>query len=310
MHFLLVLFQIITNQSAKSLYMQTTIQNEYLKITAKTAGAELTSVFSKTQNKELLWNANTDFWPRHAPVLFPIVGKLKNNTFAHQGKHYQLPQHGFARDNNFELEHQTENSLTFLLKSHAETLLKYPFDFELRLVYTLQNNQLHTQYVVKNTGTETQYFSIGAHPAFMCPLFENEKLEDYYLVFEKPETLDRHLLADGLFDYSTESVLSHQRELPLNESLFEKDAVVFKNMASEKVVLKSNKSNYTLEFTYSGFPHFGIWSKKDSGFLCLEPWCGYSDYVDASGEISEKIAIQSLVPQAIFERTFSAKFSF
>lgn len=290
--------------------MKISLENQYLKVTAKTAGAELTSVYSKSENKELLWDANADFWPRHAPVLFPIVGKLKNNTFIHQGKHYQLPQHGFARDYEFELEAQTENSLTFLLKSNLETLLKYPFDFEFRLVYTLEENELHTKYSIKNTGSETQYFSIGAHPAFKCPLFENEKLEDYYLVFEKPETLDRHLLTDGLFDYSTESVLSHQTELTLNESLFEKDAVVFKNMISQKVILKSNKSNYTLEFTYNGFPHFGIWSKKGSGFLCLEPWCGYSDYVDASGEISEKSAIQNIVSQGVFERTFSVKFYF
>ena len=94
------------------------------------------------------------------------------------------------------------------------------------------------------------------------------------------------------------------------DKLIDKLSVVFKNMTSEKVILKSNKSNYSLEFTYFGFPHFGIWSKKDSGFLCLEPWCGYSDYVDASGEIAEKSAIQSLKPQGVFERTFAAKFSF
>lgn len=284
------------------------LENKFLKVTAKTAGAELTSVFHKVLNKELLWNANANFWSRHAPVLFPIVGKLKNNTFTHQGKYYQLPQHGFARDTDFELESQTENSLTFLLKSNAETHLKYPFDFELRLAYTLEDTRLHTQYFVKNTGIKNMAFSIGAHPAFVCPVYENEAFTDYYLEFEKTETLERYLLTDGLFNGQTEQIMTASNRLDLNEELFLKDAVVFKNMQSTYMILKSKKSDYKLKFTFQDFPYFGIWSKAGSGFICLEPWCGISDSFDFKGELHQKEGIEMVTPNQSFERIFSMEF--
>ncbi len=288
--------------------MQSTIQNEFLKVTVKAAGAELTSIFHKQKQKELLWNANPEFWSRHAPVLFPIVGKLKNNSFTVSGNSYSLPQHGFARDTDFELLQQSENAVVFTLKSTAETLKKYPFDFELQLKYSLDGLKLNTQYTVINTGENKLPFSIGAHPAFVCPMNENETLADYYLEFEKQETLDRHLLSDGLFNGETERVMTATNFLALNEELFLKDAIVFKNMQSTYMILKSKKSDYTLRFSFEGFPYFGIWSKENSGFLCLEPWCGISDRFDFDGEIYQKEAIETLSPTQIFERVFSVEF--
>ena len=285
-----------------------TLQNEYLKVTAKATGAELTSIFSKVRNKELLWNADAKFWSRHAPVLFPIVGKLKNNKYTVSDHQYSLPQHGFARDMDFEMYHQTTDKITFKLQSNPDTLQKYPYHFEFFLSYELYNNEVKTTYEVKNKGSENMFFSIGAHPAFVCPLFENETLEDYYLEFEKAEVLKRHLLTDGLFDGTTEAVFLDENILPLHEDLFDKDAVVFKNIQSQSMVLKSKKSDYTLQFNFEGFPHFGIWSKRGSGFLCLEPWCGYSDAIDFKGEFYEKEAIESVMPNQEFTRSFTAVF--
>ncbi len=289
--------------------MSLIIENNYLKVTTKTAGAELTSVYSKTRDKELLWDANPEFWSRHAPVLFPIVGKLKDNVYRVDAKEYSLPQHGFARDMEFELSSQTKNKISFVLKSDATTLLKYPYLFELIVSYELKENELKTTFSVANNGQKPMIFSIGAHPAYVCPLYENETLSDYYLELDQQETLERHLLTDGLFDNSTELVVNNSKTITLSDALFDKDAVVFKNIKSQKMTLKSKTSDYQLQFEFNNFPHFGIWSKRDSGFICLEPWCGYSDSVEASGDIETKTAIETLLPNDVFERSYSAYFN-
>lgn len=288
--------------------MHYTLENEHLKVTAKIQGAELTSIYNKSTQKEMLWNANPTFWARHAPVLFPIVGKLKEDNFTFKDNIYHLPQHGFARDMDFEWVEQTENSLVFVLKSTSETLKKYPFSFELYITYRISQKILQTEYTVRNLSALAMPFSIGAHPAFVCPTEQNESLSDYYLEFEHSETLDRHLLTDGLFNGQIERVMTDTAILDLNEDLFEKDAIVFKNMKSTYMILKSKKHSNTLTFSFKGFPYFGIWSKKESGFICLEPWCGLSDRFDFDKQLQQKEGIQSISPSQSFSRMFSVSF--
>ncbi|MDQ3046368.1 MAG: aldose 1-epimerase family protein [Bacteroidota bacterium] len=281
------------------------LTNDHLQIKINAAGAELQSFWHKQKKKEYLWQGNPESWPRRAPVLFPIVGKLNNNSYTYKETSFSLPQHGFARDKNFRVEHQSGSMITFLLSSDDETLTNYPFPFELRIVYELKEKSLFVQYIIRNTGKEEMLFSIGAHPGFICPLNEAESFSDYFLEFEKEETLERHLLTEGVFNGKTELVMKSENILPLTEGLFSKDAIVFKNMKSTYMILKSKRSDYLLKFSFPGFPYFGIWKKPGANFICLEPWLGIADNHDHSGELKNKEGILSLAPDLEFKASYS-----
>jgi galactose mutarotase-like enzyme len=234
-------------------------------------------------------------WNRHAPILFPIVGRLRNNQYQWDGQSFSLSQHGFARDREFDYLDRSENSLTLALYADVETRRVYPFNFELRVTYTVADNSLEITYQVINRGEERMLFSIGAHPGFNCPLLPNETFEDYYLEFAQPETMERHLLEDGLFNGQTEPFLYRQQTLPLSRSLFEQDAVVVKNFKSQSLILKSNQHAHQVKVSFAGFPYLGIWTKNAaSPFLCIEPWYGLADRTDASGNLADKEGIISL----------------
>jgi galactose mutarotase-like enzyme len=283
------------------------IENECLSIEVSSSGAELKSLFHKASEKEYLWQGNAAWWPRSAPVLFPVVGKLNNNTYRSNGLTYHLPQHGFARDLDFLLVEKHRNKLVFSLRSDENTLNNYPFEFELQISYELLASRVIISYEVKNTGEQDMYFSIGAHPGFNCPLNDTELFSDHFLEFEKEETLDRYLLDEGAFNGKTERVMSNTKILELNEELFRKDAIVFKNMRSEFVILKSKHPGASLKFEFKGFPYFGIWTKPGAPFICLEPWCGIADNKDFNGELKDKEGIVCLEPKNNFLRHYSVE---
>lgn len=279
--------------------MTTTIKNSNLSAEINPFGAELISLKSNN-NKEYIWEGNPDFWGKHSPVLFPIVGTLKNNSFLYEGTQYHLSRHGFARDMTFELIEKKENSATFSIKSSVETLKKYPFEFELQLIYTLHNSNLDIEYKVINTGKSKMPFSIGAHPAFA--LVGNFK--NYSIAFEKEEPLEYHLLENDLISSKTATIQSNQKQIPLTYDLFENDALIFKKLQSNALTILED-SNPVLTVHFEDFPSLGIWTKMNAPFLCIEPWFGYSDTNENSGNLFEKEGIQVLDK----DQTFQAKFS-
>jgi galactose mutarotase-like enzyme len=280
-----------------------TLENDFFSICISAHGAELHSIYSKKLDKELLWSGYDKVWARHAPVLFPIVGKLKNDTFTFNGKSYSLPQHGFARDMEFQLISKSNDCIVFELNSNNETLKKYPFQFSLQIEYKLENDKLHCNYKVNNTGDTEMYFSIGSHPGFICPLMAGEQLSEYTITFEKEETAKRNLLDGGLFNGIQEDVIVNRKHILLSKEIFEKDAIVLKALNSEALQLHSN--NYTLNFFWHNMPYFGIWAKKGiEEFICLEPWAGLADSTNASGDIKEKEGIITLSPTKVFECGF------
>jgi galactose mutarotase-like enzyme len=285
--------------------MAYTIENDHLKIEVASAGAELKSIVKKKNRAQYIWNGSAEWWPRSAPVLFPIVGKLNNNAYQYQGKTYSLPQHGFARDQEFVVRSATNESIALRLTAQEDLMLQYPFPFTLTITYSLNESDLHISYEVANTGKSLQYFSIGAHPGFA--LAPGETLNDYYLEFEHAETASRYLLENGLFTGVTEPVLNNTNRLDIDEKLFLKDAIVFKNMKSTAVSLKSRKSAHALTYSFEGFPYFGIWSKPGAPFLCLEPWCGLADPVGFQGDLSIKEGITRLEPGAVWVRNTTIK---
>ncbi len=282
-----------------------TLSNNKISIQVNPKGAELNSLFNKETNLEYLWNAGAE-WPKKSPVLFPIVGGLKNNTYTYNGKEYTLPRHGFARDMNFNLIGQTGNSLTFSLKSNEETLKVYPFAFTFMVRYTLHDTMLEITFIVQNTGAENMYASVGAHPAFKVPLVEGTTYEDYYLQFNKVENAARWpLSAQGLIEEKPVSYLDNTDVLPLKKDLFTADAVVFKDLLSTSITLKSNKTPHGLKVRFGGFPYMGLWSTKQADFVCIEPWCGIADSVNADGQLENKEAIEVIKSDELFERSYS-----
>lgn len=269
--------------------MQTTITKSGLTATINTKGAELVSLKNATNHREYIWEGNSSFWGKHSPILFPIVGTLKNGCYTYNHKTYQLPRHGFARDFDFELVEKTQHQAVFSLKSNAETLLKYPFHFELKLHYTIANSRLTIVYEVINCENFTMPFSIGGHPAFGLP----ESFESYALQFEKPENLVGYELKNDLVAATKNTIETKNGLLPLTYSLFENDALILKEMQSKAVTILEN-GKPLLKISFKDFPHFGIWTKPGAPFICLEPWLGYSDRVDANGNIAQKEAIQLL----------------
>jgi galactose mutarotase-like enzyme len=280
--------------------LTTIIANASLSATINSKGAELISLKNSTINREYIWEGNPEFWGKHSPVLFPIVGTLKNDQYQYNNEFYSLSRHGFARDLNFKIIEKEANKVVFSLVASDETKEKYPFDFELQISYVLDEQTLTIEYKISNNSKETMPFSIGAHPAFALP----ELFESYALAFEYQEALQSYSLEKDLLSDKSFVVEMSEKVVPLAYSLFENDALIFKKMQSKQITILENAIPI-LDFKFTDFPNFGIWTKANAPFLCLEPWLGYSDSLTASGKILEKEAIQFLSPKTSFDCQFS-----
>ena len=212
----------------------------------------------------------------------------------------QLLRHGFARDVNFQLISKTDEEAVFSLLANEETLNVYPFLFELQLKYTLIENELQITYNIYNKDNVVLPFSIGAHPAFALP----NDFENYALEFDQLENLISYQLENDLISDSTIEHQMIENKLPLTYSLFENDALIFKNLNSKKITILENNIPL-LQIKFNDFPHFGIWTKKEAPFICLEPWLGYSDTIHSNGAFLDKEAIQLIEPNETFDCGFS-----
>lgn len=289
--------------------MEVFLENKFVRVGIKTAGAELFSVIHKTHKIQYIWRADASFWGKSSPVLFPIVGTLKNNQFIHKGKTYTLPRHGFARDMDFSVERQTEDEIVFSISDNAATHEKYPFEFRFSLIYRLDENKLVVTYNVENTGGEMLYFSVGGHPAFAVPLKNNATYSDYYLLFNREEEAARWpISSDGLIELNPEEFLIHTNRLNLTHELFYRDAVVLKHLKSDTISLKSDTDDHGLDFHFKDFPFLGLWAAKNADFICIEPWCGIADPVNHDQELSRKEGIESLQSGRTWARSWSVDF--
>jgi len=284
------------------------ISNGTLSIQVADKGAELQSLYSKQYELEYMWSGDPAFWAKRSPVLFPVVGGLRNNMYTYKGKEYQLGRHGFARDNTFQLVEKTNESLTFSLHSNKQTKAIYPFDFVFTVRYTLQENALQITFIVQNTGPENLLFSVGAHPAFAVPFVKGTNYEDYYLEFNKTEDAGRWpLSSEGLIESVPTSFLKNESKLRLQKELFYKDAIVFKHLRSDAISIVSDKTPRGVKVQFTGFPYMGIWAAKDADFVCIEPWLGIADSVNASGDLEDKEGINMLKPSGKFDTSYSIK---
>jgi galactose mutarotase-like enzyme len=281
--------------------MNQTLENSHLTITVKPRGAELCSIRSAA-GTEYIWQADPAVWPRHAPVLFPIVGRLANDRYSIDGKSWELKQHGFARDMDFELEERTANSLLYSLLPSEATRRQYPFEFVLRIRYALAKSGLEIGYEVTNAGRTVMPFSIGAHPGFSLALEPGDRMEDYDLQFDRPGPMDTHLLnADHLVSGETVRVLEAGCDaISLRRDLFDRDALIFLGVSSHAVSLRSRRHGHGVGVDFPGFPDLGIWSKPSAAFVCIEPWHGHADPAQTPGSLMEKPGIIRLAPGRAF----------
>lgn len=283
------------------------LSNDYLKLSVKEEGAEICSLKSAKNNIEYIWQADSKVWGHHSPILFPIVGALKDGKYNFADKEYHLPQHGFVRQNKeIKLFNSSGKSLCFLLKHNEETLKSYPFEFELYITYTLNGNKLEIEFKVINPTKDLLYFSVGAHPAFRCPLNGTEKYSDYYLEFQNKEEAKSFLIASGgLISNDVKDIFNDTNIIELNEDIFNEGALVFKHLKSKRIHLRSKKSKQKITVSFDGFPFMGIWAKPKAEFVCIEPWMGIADSVDSNQNFIDKEGIIKLNGKSEFKAVYS-----
>jgi len=282
------------------------IKNSGYKVTVKERGAELCSFESLKTGREFIWQADPDIWASHAPNLFPVIGCLKEDAFVYKGREYSCPKHGFIRNNNdVKLLEQTDNSLTFGLRYSEDTLKIYPFRFEFRIKYTLKKSTLKVEHIITNHGDEEMLFSVGGHPGFTCPLNKDESYDDYYLEFENPDTSETwQVQKDGLIANDTLPVFYKPGIIKLHPTIFSNDALVFKDLKSRKVSLKSRKSEQVLTVSFEDFPYLGIWAKPDAPYVCIEPWLGIADSSDSDRNFEHKEGLVRLASKGEFTASY------
>lgn len=287
--------------------MQVVLENEELRIEINRFGAELARIYGKKNDTEYLWNADPKYWKRSSPVLFPFVGSLKNKEYRFEGKTYPMGQHGFARDMEFVIDSQSEGEAWFSFTSNEETLEKYPFEFVLRVGYQLQGKELKVLWQVENPTQKELYFSIGGHPAFMCPLKQEGKQSDYYLKFDSAKPLSYGLVNEQGLMMETEEILQTENGIvKITDNMFDRDALVIERRQATAVSLCTPDQKEYLTVRFDA-PLFGVWSPAGKGapFICIEPWYGRCDRASFNGSLEEREYGNTLKAQETFKTEYT-----
>jgi len=290
--------------------MKYTIKNKCLKIEIDSLGTELKSLKNLENDIEYLWQGDAKYWNRSSPILFPIVGKLIDDEYIYKNKLYRMSQHGFARDKEFILVKRDEDSLTFLQESDSETLKVYPFIYKLYISYKIEDSIVKISYEVVNKSEDKMYFSIGAHPAFNWPL-KDAKKDEYFFEFDNlkdEKNLGTYpLLQSGISNKKTDIKLDKKR-LNISENIFENDALIFKNDNINSIKLKNYNNDKSIEVYFEGFTYLGLWSKPSGApFVCIEPWYGVADFIGHNKNIEDKVGINSLEKDEVFNSSYEIK---
>lgn len=288
------------------------IENEWLNVEISSSGAEVRKVSHKKNDLDYMWSGDSTYWGRVSPVLFPIVGRLKGDQYQLNDETYEMSQHGFLRDVEFDIDKQSSTNVTFVFDSAGRFTQVYPYEFKAYIHYTLKESSLIVKWEIINENEEEMYFSIGGHPAFNVPLLDHETFEDYRVQLTPAPNKE-------VTQYEIKDSLIHEKGraneipmIPLSNSLFKNDALVYSNIRSAKLI--SKKSNHSVEVIFNEFPFVGIWSKYLDGtnemapFVCIEPWYGIADTHDTSGKLKEKLGINKLAVGEVFKAEYKMKF--
>lgn len=281
------------------------ISNDKITIQVDSMGAEIKSLKEVSSDREYMWNADPQYWKRTSPVLFPLVGGVKDGIYRLDGREYPMGQHGFARDMEFKLKSQVAHEIWFTLESDADTLGKYPYPFVLELGYELSDMTVIVKWRVKNPAKEPMYFAIGGHPAFLCPILGGTKQSDYRIRFDTREKIISSCLEKGLISGEKTEYDLQDGILPVTEHLFDGDALVIEHDQAHSVALIAPDGTEYLKVEFDA-PLFGIWSppKKQAPFICIEPWYGRCDRADYTGDWRGREWMQSLNEGEIFKADY------
>lgn len=282
------------------------LKNEQITLAIESKGAEMKSLKCNETGLEYLWHADPAFWGRTSPVLFPVVGNYKDKTTYYEGKPITLSQHGFARDTEFELVSQNEDTIWFTMNSTEETYALYPFHFRLSVGYKIEANKVTVLWKVENPDEKVLHFSIGAHPAFNCPLKAEEKQEDYFLFFDTDKPLESSIIgADGFVTEETEFFHTEGGKLAITANLFDNNTMVIEHDQTHEISLLTPEGREYVKVTYTA-PLVGIWTpiEKNAPFICIEPWYGRSDRASFNQQLAEREYGQKLAQGEIFEASY------
>lgn len=271
------------------------IENEFLTVGVKEYGCELTSVKSKKDGYEFLWQGDEKIWYGQSPILFPIVGRLIEDKYSLNGTEYEMPKHGFARKTDWTLLEKDEDSMSFILSESEDTLKKYPYAFDLIVTFSLEDNKLRVNHAVVNKNDTVMYFSLGAHPAFNCKIGDT-------LRFDEKETLSSEKidLVHSLRLPETFSVLDNATDIIITEHIFDEDALILHGVKSQHISLIKQNDSHTVKFDLGGSPYLGIWAKPGAPYVCIEPWCGVNDSQEKKPDLSLKDGINALPAEDVF----------
>lgn len=290
------------------------LKNKYLSVKINELGGELNSVKDKVYNLEYIWQAKEDIWPNHSPVLFPIIARLFDGKYYVDGREYRLEKHGIAPSSYFNVVDVEKNFVKLQLKYDELSLTKYPYKFNFNIMYKLDDNKLNVGFYVENLDDKDIYFSVGGHPAFNCPLFKDEKMEDYFIQFKDKERLETYVMDDNIKMLTKKKQIVGDKidKLQIGYQLFEKDTVIFEDIKKKMISLKSKNHNKEIRIKFDDFPYLAIWSKrKPNGlhpFVCIEPWYGLPDFNDGPYELSQKPGITRLKKSQSFSCSYSIEF--
>lgn len=285
-----------------------TLENEELRIRINDLGAELSEIYDKTNDRQVLWDADPAYWKRHAPILFPNVGRCHSNQYLINGRTYSVGQHGFARDAEFLCTESSDTKITHVLEASEKTKEVYPFLFRLSITHELCGRDLRVSWKVENPDNEPIYFTIGGHPAFRVPVLPDTAQEEYFLTFDGQKELTLSVL-----DLSTGTVIPKKTDklslkngvCHITPDLFDNDTLIFDNGQVEKAGISFPDGTPYVEVTCKGFSNFGIWRAPGAPFVCLEPWMGRCDNSGFSEELSQKPGINQVEAGEEFSRSYT-----
>ncbi len=284
------------------------LENDFLKVTVRSMGAELVSMVGKDDGTEYLWQGDPTFWPGHAYNLFPICGRLTQGKYTYQGNTYEMILHGFARNTEMKLVSQTPDSLTFRLEADDVSLAQYPFRFILDVTYRLAGRTVTTAFAVKNADDKVMYFALGGHPGFNVPLCQGECFTDYYLEFDCVKSPRKLHMSDTCYLLETTEPfpLEDGIRLSLDHSLFDNDAIFLTNMC-KAVTLRSRKCNKSVRVTYPEMNYLGLWHKPrtEAPYVCIEPWYSIPAYHNVVDDLETKRDMIALEPGKVYTNSFA-----
>ena len=279
------------------------LKNDFAKASISAVGAELKSL--TVDGTEFIWQGDPSVWKFSAPMVFPICGMLKDGKFIYKGKEYFLEKHGFARMESLDVISALPDAVTFRLASSDALKASYPFDFELRVIYTLKGRTLSVKYEVENKGEDTMYFSIGSHEAYSTP----EGIENYELVFDKPVSLLSTVIDDALTTDATVPFIENSESFALCERDLDDGAIVFRGVPERSVTLRQKDGARSVRVDFPDMKNMLIWHVSGAPYICIEPWSGMPDSNLTDGRIENKLEITALSPAQIYENEHKITFN-